>query len=588
MASYSNFYPQTANQIKAVSDKISTGIKVIEVTTIDPNKLDYVPKQHFEEINRLKKLAGIDLTFHGPLVEATGLSDRGWDRMQREEAEKKIINAVERGHQLDPEGNIVITFHSGVAGIDPAPKIKIKDENGNEKEIVTHVLVMNERSGEFARIPLMQKKYFPGEEREPGDITKIDEEIKDINKRTWETELESLSERAFEGNKYIEVGLKGQEEDEQILKKAGETSKVLLEHYKNYSDPEVQKDIKYVDELTGGRVTNKIQRISHGSIYVREAYTRLKKMFDEAYETVENNPNSKVEKAKLDEYKKEIAPLVKDLEDPSNIDKLAKEVMRGVNVLRTITPPEKYKPLKQFMIDKASDTFSNAALHAYDKFKESAPIISIENPPAGTAALSRAEDLRKLIEVTQDKFVRNAKEKFGMSEGEAREQANKLIGATWDVGHINMIRRFGFSEKDVVKEAKTIAPFVKHVHLSDNFGVEHTELPMGMGNVPTKEIMELHENFRKARKIIETGGWYPDFKSTPFKETLTAFGSPLYSMQMGPTWNQIAHTSSGYFAGYGINPEVHHSIYGAGFSGLPVSLGGQIEGRSRVSGTPME
>ena len=41
-----------------------------------------------------------------------------------------------------------------------------------------------------------------------------------------------------------------------------------------------------------------------------------------------------------------------------------------------------------------------------------------------------------------------------------KEAAEKLIGATWDVGHINMIRKQGFSEKDVINEAEIIAPFV--------------------------------------------------------------------------------------------------------------------------------
>ena len=47
------------------------------------------------------------------------------------------------------------------------------------------------------------------------------------------------------------------------------------------------------------------------------------------------------------------------------------------------------------------------------------------------------------------------------------------------------------------------------VHLSDNFGMEHTELPMGMGNVPLKEVMEkLGQKGYEARKIIEAGHWW--------------------------------------------------------------------------------
>ena len=61
-----------------------------------------------------------------------------------------------------------------------------------------------------------------------------------------------------------------------------------------------------------------------------------------------------------------------------------------------------------------------------------------------------------------------------MSTGKAKNVAKQMIGATWDVGHINMMRKKGYSEKDVIKETKEIAPFVKHVHLSDNFGLDHT------------------------------------------------------------------------------------------------------------------
>ena len=87
------------------------------------------------------------------------------------------------------------------------------------------------------------------------------------------------------------------------------------------------------------------------------------------------------------------------------------------------------------------------------------------------------------------KFVEKAKAS-GMSESDAKKQAQKIIGATWDVGHTNMLRKYGYDKADLIKQAEIIAPYVKKVHLSDNFGLEHTELPMGMGNVPIKEIME--------------------------------------------------------------------------------------------------
>jgi len=93
--------PTTANQLDAVSKKLSTGTKVIEVSGLGiaggggaMAHMDKIPKQHWEEINRLKKLAGAELTFHGPLVEPTGVSRQGWDETQRQQAEKEMWSAV--------------------------------------------------------------------------------------------------------------------------------------------------------------------------------------------------------------------------------------------------------------------------------------------------------------------------------------------------------------------------------------------------------------------------------------------------------------------------------------------------------------
>jgi len=67
-----------------------------------------------------------------------------------------------------------------------------------------------------------------------------------------------------------------------------------------------------------------------------------------------------------------------------------------------------------------------------------------------------------------------------------------------------------------------------------------------------------------------------------------AIGSPIYSMEMAPYWNQAYGTRGAYFA-YPMAhmPEKHFSTYGSGFSSLPEELGGQIPGsQSRFAGTP--
>jgi hypothetical protein len=183
----------------------------------------------------------------------------------------------------------------------------------------------------------------------------------------------------------------------------------------------------------------------------------------------------------------------------------------------------------------------------------------------------------------------------GISKSEAEKQAKKLIGATWDVGHINMMRRYGYDDNDILNETKAVAPYVKHIHLTDNFGYSDSHLPPGMGNVPIKKILEeLEKNgkFDEMRKIVEAGNFVQHFKKSPHPWTLSAFSSPIYGMKNAPPyWNQVQDAVGSYFGGYGtINPPQHHTLYGAGFTTMPVELGGAMpgaQGQSRFGGTPM-
>jgi hypothetical protein len=183
-------------------------------------------------------------------------------------------------------------------------------------------------------------------------------------------------------------------------------------------------------------------------------------------------------------------------------------------------------------------------------------------------------------------------EKKQLSQTEAKQIAEKMIGATWDVGHINMLRKKGYTEKDVIEQTKKISKYVKHVHLSDNFGLDHTELPMGMGNVPLKEMMEqLKKAGFKGEQIVEAGNWWEFFSTqgggNPFLPSIEGMNAPLYTMAYAPTWSQMGKFGM-YYSGHGpVNPAFHHQIYQAGFTNMPVELGGEIPGdRGRFAGTP--
>jgi hypothetical protein len=602
--------PTIANQIAAVNERLNTGVKVVEVSMLNlQSETDALPKQHVEEIRRLKNLVGAELTLHGPLVEPTGITKQGWEDTDRQKAERQMWEVLKKGMLLidkkDKE-NMVVTFHASHNLPDFESKEYDEKDKGKGPKI-TGMMVVDQSNNNFTNVD-SKEKHFPTKD---GKAWNIKDEIDQKNKENWNKQLQGISYHAFQGQDLLDTALIGgkrklMQERIEIEQMSNEEKKAEKERWKrmynDYLKTENLEELKKSNPQNAKIIEENLNDITHAELYIKDAYSELKNRFNEAYETAKENTNSKdnerIKKAKedlkkLNEFKSEIAPKVKDLEDnPAKIDELADEVIKGIHVLRSIDTPQRYKPLREFAIDKASETFSNVALKAFnesEKLGKKAPIISIENPPAGTG-MYRAEELKELIEESQRKFAQKLVQEKNISESEAKKEAQKLIGATWDLGHINMLRQFGYGDDELVKQTQTIAKNIKHVHLSDNFGMKHTELPMGMGNVPTERHMKIiNEYAKQAKKIIEAGDWFVQFKTPPIAETLGAFGSPIYASGMSPYWGQIANTYGGYFSGFGMNPDIHHSIYNAGFSSLPVELGGQQPGRgSRFSGNPME
>ncbi|MEM4271747.1 MAG: hypothetical protein QXD13_01520, partial [Candidatus Pacearchaeota archaeon] len=397
--------------------------------------------------------------------------------------------------------------------------------------------------------------------------------------------LQHINFNVEQGSNAIENAIKaaGKEVDWEILrKKEKEVKSELLGLYKEYEEGKSDKLSEFGEykEL----ILDKLKDIERGDISIRSAYGDFKEQFDKAYESA-----SEENKKRLKEFSNEIQPKIKELKtNPAKIVELKEALQKGIHLLHSIKAPEVLKPLREFAIDKASETFSNLACESYKKFGESSPIISIENPPAG-GGLSRGKDLKELVEKAREKFKEKAIKELGLSKEKAKEEAEKLIGVTWDVGHINMLRKYGYTEEELEEETRKIAEFAKHVHLSDNFGMEHTELPMGMGNVPSEQMLKiLGEYNKKLKKIAETGDWYQHFQISPLADVLSHYKSPIYAMQNAPYWSQETVGQMGaYFGGYGTNPDIHHATYGAGFSGLPPELGGQM-GKSRLSGAPID
>ncbi len=583
--------PRTANQIKEVSEHLNTGIKNVEVSAINANTFQAIPKQQFEDLKTLSKLTGAELSFHGPMVEPTGIGQNfrggyGFSEMEKENNKRTMWDTIEKVHTANSKGAPVI-FHATVVGF-PGAELKYKNEKG--EPVLKSILAIGP-NGEVVPIENPENLFPRDSEDIVGQKIKFDpqKEIRIKNKDFWTQNIAQVSYYAHRGEELIDHIERFKKENglnqiEDFLKsKNWENQKELA--------PEISEKINLLKSVEREK--------SQGRIYLDDSYRSLRELYELAYKNANND-----QKNVLDNYAKKAYNFLdtfnkREAMTYEDINQYAEFIREGIDTLEKLNKNSKNPltylvPLKDFAIKKSADTFSDLALESYKKFKNESPIIAIENHPAYQSILTRAEEIKGVVKEAREQFVEKAV-KEGISKKDATKAAEKLIGATWDVGHINMLRKYGYEKKDIIKESEIIAPYVKHVHLSDNFGLEHTELPMGMGNVPIKEIMEkLGKEGFEGKKIIEAGDWWQHFsqgskQNHPLAPTLQAFGSPLYSMEMQPYWNQVQGSMGSYFGSpMAYLPEKHFDIYGSGFSNLPTDLGGQSQGdKSRMSGTPL-
>lgn len=549
---------QTSNQVREVTNLLNQGLANVEVSVINPDVFEMIPKDHLKEIYRISKLTGSETSLHAPIIDPSGFTQQGWEETNRKGVEKQFSDVIERAHDLNPKGNVPVTIHA--SQIPGSEHIEIIDpETGKKREVYQKMIAVNRENGQLTPLE-REKRFYPGAGEKFGKEYIPEEELKIANAGYWDNKLSQL---VF----YKERG------DEIMTKFAP----LIRGELNNLTEPEQKQAALYIE---------------NAHVYFKNTHQSLNGLFNEAYK-FSDEEGKKLLKEASEQFAKDLKKAY-DSREPAAQFSFQSGALQGlINNMQKITDehtPQIYMPVEKFVQEKASQTLGAAAWHGYDKFKETAPIVSVENPPYGSA-ISRAQDLKDLIQQSKQVFVEKAMKDGGLSKEQAQQAADKVIGATWDTSHISMIRKQGFGSEKLVEEAKIIAPFVKHVHLNDNFGSTHTDLPPGMGTVPIKEIMEqLKKAGFEGKNVFEGGNFFQNFQTSPHPYVLEGFGSPLYSSGVGPDWNRVMSTYGNYFAGYGSTlPDQHFSLYGAGFSGLPTELGGQVPGRgSRATGgTPL-
>ncbi len=636
-----------ANQLGMMNKVISSGQGYVEASALQKQQLDKIPKQHWDEMNRLARLTGTKVSLHGPMMDLIGMTPTGISEEKRQEEVTKVMDVLERGYQLgrrdEHEGkwvNTPVNFHaSAIAGgggqgqgITEVYKKDLQKKSvqpgvTDEEKLISHAI--DTETGQLQPLLYKIKRYAPTTEEEKkkgyheAKFTP-DESIKALNRDTWDKEVRTVltyEDKVFEIEKNIdqlknqilhleygaEKGVLRPDEEAQLARQSNQI-KLMEGHitqlaedmhlglqgmhdtlHKYYTSDYIEKgkEKQFYKEV--------LNHVADASISSDKINNDLRDQIDKL-EKEKREYRSLINQARNDEEKSRLIRKQEEIENRQlEISKKHLEVLKqeSRNVARVMgelraMPPKRFVPLEDYSVDKGSQTFAEAAVKAYEKWGEKAPLIVIENPPVGQFGIATGEKLRDMVKKTRDRFVDQVKGKIGLEE--ARKVSEKLIGATWDVGHINLLKSMGYTDEDIAEETKKIAPLVKHWHITDNFGETDDHLVPGMGNVPFDKITKYFDNNKEAFKILEAGQYVADFKQSPFPDLMEYFDSPIYSMTKEPYWRGNFEVPNLYSTGYGeIFPQQHFDMYGAGFATLPRELGGQVSGnKSRFSETPNE
>ncbi len=583
---------------KAMKDLVNlpnSGIENVELAVIDLQKFEAIPKEMFSEARRLGKMLIRDFTkdgrptpisLHSPIVEPTGFAENKWDESAWRSAQHQLREVVDKAAMLGP--SVPVTIHgsqipSMQTSYDPKRADKILQEMythakhfpGQEQAYLNHykesidmlkrkevpemMTVVDPTTGQLMPLQAREQVYPSGEKRTLLPF----EQLEMANNSQWD----DMSNK-------LKVYWKEMQEAEMNMQRPGIAGTPKEKEWASYAQT-------YENELEREALSI-FQRINKTAPEVAQ-------QMQQALKSVPKNEQLKV-----------LADQLKDMPTP---------------------PCRLFVPTEEFAIPKAAETFADVAMRSYDiatapekylskdyaKELRTAGVTDISKAPRITIenvfpemAFGRGESMKALVDASREKFAEKLVHERRVPQAKATEIAKNLIGATWDVGHINLLRKHGYNEQQIIAELNKLAPDVKHVHFTDNFGFSDAHLAPGMGNVPMKEfakILEKEGKLGKVTGIVEAGGYVMNYGENPTLKTLQYFNSPAYNFQGAPSWGGEGSIAGGYFmgssgysSGYGLMlPPIHYQqLYGAGFTELPTALGA-VPGTSQKSafaGTP--
>ncbi len=566
--------PFTAAQVEEFSKLADMGARNVEVGTLrfghggqQNAGFESISKEQWSHIRALSDVIGVEPTLHAPIQDGdpAGFREGKWSEDFRAQQQQNLEQVVEAGLTLTRDKPMVVTVHS--ANILDVGDVWTKDRKSREEKVEV-VNVINPVTKSVLRLDAEQEKLALeriGERVPPGDIYKI---VEGRNLEFWNEQAQGIS------SLLSNLRIIQRESDHLIEREAQTTRKIEGEEpLSELEEPKKEAsrrgaEIKIMTQIIDERL-NRLSGFLRKSLEW-EAPSQEARILGEEGKFREQAEKYQRVKSKVEEFDR-------ILRDGGPAEKKLDDAVTFLSELGPKDRPRFFFPVSEIHIRAATDTIAGAAVRGWEMAKKEgkpAPIISVENPPAGYGPGSRSKDLVNMLNIAREKAAQQLVEEQKMGWNEARAVAKEIIGHTIDPGHLWTHSSRGFSKEDVLKEIGELAEHVTHMHINDNLGSDDAHTVLGSGTVPNKEALELIKKAGKLDKMIGVYEWggaaAVGEDPNPIRTIMEKFDTSISAEGEAPelftdvsfTADAYVYGSAGvspYFAPYG---RFHSQVYG--------------------------
>ncbi len=511
-----------------------------------------VSKSEREAIRQLSKINEVELSTHAtPNVAISGIGEQGFSAERKEQALTEVKKAIEFAADTAEGGPVVLHAQefprSIVEYYEKEKFMQYPDEK--EKAIIP---LVDERTGQVVslrrdiEIPLPQK------------------EIRDEKGRIIDFERDSEGKIKMKTGTFADFEKEFNKLPEDVQKKYNNNvGKYFYEQFQRRQIEAQEADAQFYDQRA-----KEIEKAINVLNQVKESYE--KKLKEGREQEAKDNLILNLKDRGLMPPPENPKEFNKFIENPekflsNRLDESVREIERwregalasskqAHQIKREL---ERIKPIEEYGVKQSADAIARAAMYGFEVEEKRGlkrPITIVPENWTPEIYGSHPQELKKLVQESRSAMEDKLVKQKNIDRDKAKEIAKERIKATFDIGHLNMWRKyFDGTDKEFKKwvdsQVKDLlkSGIIGHVHLTDNFGYHDEHLTPGEGTAPIKEFLQRLETEGYKGTIIGEPGGQPEgqiFKAMTGSWGLSDY--PIYRINMqASAWSDIENSYFG-------------------------------------------